>query len=194
MRENKRAHFMGFRCERLLLTLAERKVLELGRGAGRWTQFIAQVANQVVATDPCARLLEYARLLNLPKTEFVQCDFLSLEKIEMKFNAACHVNIVNHVPLEVLPTFLDKIHQKLEPGSLVFCASQRFRDDPDEPWYQNNETGNMVSLRHHDDGRPIEVVDTFFTEDLLRGFLIGRARRIEISLKPWWWWASYQVP
>jgi hypothetical protein len=25
----------------------------------------------------------------------------------------------------------------------------------------------MVSLRHQDDGRPIEVVDTFFTEDLL---------------------------
>jgi hypothetical protein len=27
----------------------------------------------------------------------------------------------------------------------------------------------MASLRHHDDGRPIEVVDTFFTEDLLEG-------------------------
>jgi 2-polyprenyl-3-methyl-5-hydroxy-6-metoxy-1,4-benzoquinol methylase len=111
--------------ENLQLTLAKRRVLEVGCGAGRWTQFIADVAERVVASDPCLRLLERARILNLKNTEFVECDFLSLEKVEGTFNGACHVNIMNHVPLEVLPTFLDKIHQKLEPGSLVFCASQR---------------------------------------------------------------------
>lgn len=177
----------------LHMTLAKRRVLEIGCGGGRWTQFIADVAERVVATDPCLRLLERARLLDLPNTEFVECDFLSLEKVEGAFNGACHVNIMNHIPLELLPTFLDKIHQKLEPGSLVFCASQRFRGNPEEPWYEKRETGDMVSLRHHDDGRPIEVVDTLFTEDLLKGLFIGRARRLQISVKHWWWWASYQV-
>jgi hypothetical protein len=152
------------------------------------------VAERVVATDPCPRLLELARILNLKNTEFVECDFLSLEKVEGTFNGACHVNIMNHIPLELLPTFLDKIHQKLEPGSSVFCASQRFRGNPEEPWYEKRETGDMVSLRHHDDGRPIEVVDTLFTEDLLKGLFIGRAPRLQISLKHWWWWASYKVP
>jgi 2-polyprenyl-3-methyl-5-hydroxy-6-metoxy-1,4-benzoquinol methylase len=180
--------------ESLHLTLAKKKVIEIGCGGGRWTQFIAQVAAQVVATDPCPRLLECARLMNLPNTEFVEADFLSLEKIEMTFNGACHVNIINHVPLQLLPTFLDKIHEKLEPGSMVFCASQRFRGNRDEPWYERRDTGDMVSMRHHDDGRPIEVVDTLFTEDLLRGLFIERARRLEMTLKHWWWWASYQVP
>jgi len=32
----------------------------------------------------------------------------------------------------------------------------------------------MVSLRHHENGRPIEVVDTFFTEELLKELLSGK--------------------
>jgi hypothetical protein len=40
--------------------------------------------------------------------------------------------------------------------------------------------------------RPIEVVDTFFTEDLLREVLSGKTRDLQITLKPWWW-ASYRV-
>jgi hypothetical protein len=51
----------------------------------------------------------------------------------------------------------------------------------------------MVSLRHHDDGRPTEVVDTFFTEDLLRELLGGKTRNLHITLKPWSWWATYQL-
>jgi SAM-dependent methyltransferase len=77
-------------------TLAKRRVLEIGCGGGRWTQFIADVAEQVVATDPCLRLLERARLLNLPNTEFAECDFLWLEKVEGAFTGACHVNIMNN--------------------------------------------------------------------------------------------------
>ena len=179
--------------EHLQLTLAKRKVLEVACGGGRWTQFIADVADRVVATDPCPRLLEFGRKLGIPNTEWVECDAFSLDKIKETFNGACHVNFMNHVPLELLPTFIDKLHQKLEPGSTVFWATQRFRGNPSESWYEKPETGDMVSLRHHDDGRPIEVVDTLFTEDLVRGLFIGRARRLEITLKGWWLWARYQV-
>jgi len=49
----------------------------------------------------------------------------------------------------------------------------------EEPWYKKPETGDMVSLRHHDDGRPIEVVDTLFTEDLVKEVLSGKARDLE---------------
>jgi hypothetical protein len=44
-----------------------------------------------------------------------------------------------------------------------------------------------------DDGRPIEVVDTLFTEDPLRELLSRKTRGLHITLKPWWWWASYTV-
>jgi ubiquinone/menaquinone biosynthesis C-methylase UbiE len=179
--------------ESLQLTLAKRRVLEIACGAGVWTQFIAEVAERVVATDPCPQLLNYGGQLNLLNTEWVECDAFSLNKIEGAFNGACHINFINHIPLELLPTFLEQMHRRLEPGSVVFCASQRWQGSVEEPWYQKPETGDMVSLRHHDDGRPIEVVDTLFTEDLLRGLLCGKARQLQITLKPWWWWASYKI-
>jgi hypothetical protein len=73
---------------------------------------------------------------------------------------------MHHVPRELLPDFIDALHRRLEPDSIVFCASQRWQGSAEEPWYEKPETGDMVSLRHHDDGRPIEVVDTLFTEDI----------------------------
>ena len=50
-----------------------------------------------------------------------------------------------------------------------------------------------MSLRHHENGRPIEVVDTFFTEELLKELLSGKTRDLQVTLKPWWWFASYRV-
>ena len=174
-------------------TLAKRRVLEVACGGGRWTQFIADVAERVVATDSSPGLLDNGRQLNLTNTEWVECDGFSLHQIEGTFNGACHINFMNHVPLELLPTFLDKVHEKLETGSVVFCATQRFQGSAEEPWYLKADTGDMVSLRHHNDGRPIEVVDTLFTEDLLKGLFAGKARRLQITMKSWWWWASYEV-
>jgi SAM-dependent methyltransferase len=44
--------------ESLQATLAERRVLKIACGSGRWTQFAADVAERVLATDPCPRLLD----------------------------------------------------------------------------------------------------------------------------------------
>jgi 2-polyprenyl-3-methyl-5-hydroxy-6-metoxy-1,4-benzoquinol methylase len=177
----------------LQAVLANRRVIEVVCGGGRWTQFIADVAEKVVATDCSPQLLERARLLKLPDTEFVECDAFSLDRIPKTFTGACHINFMNHVPLALLPNFIDRVHQMLEPGSVVFCATQRDRGSPKEPWYEKRETGDMVTLRHCEDGTPVEVVDTLFTEDLLRGLFAGKARRLQISMKSWWWWASYEI-
>lgn len=44
-----------------------KRVLEVACGAGKWTQFFADVAEQVLATDQSSRLLNYARDLKLQK-------------------------------------------------------------------------------------------------------------------------------
>jgi SAM-dependent methyltransferase len=42
--------------ESLQAALAKRRVLEVACGSGRWTQFVADVAEHVLATDPCPAL------------------------------------------------------------------------------------------------------------------------------------------
>ena len=190
---NQRGSWIRECAESLQITLAKRRVLEIACGAGVWTQFAADVAERVVATDPSPRLLDYGRGLNFPNTDWIECDAFSLHKIEGRFNAAFHINFMNHVPRELLPAFIDGLHQRLEPGAVVFCATQRWQGSAEEPWYEKPQTGDMVSLRHHNDGRPIEVVDTYFTEDLIKELLSGKTRELQITLKSWWWWASYQV-
>lgn len=93
----------------------------------------------------------------------------------------------------VLPTFVEPLHRRLEPDAVVFCASQRFQGSAEEPWHEKPETGDMASRRHHDDSRPIEVVDTLFTEELLRELRDIKTRELQIALKPWWCWASYRL-
>ena len=171
-----------------------KRVLEVACGPGTWTQFLADVAEQVLATDQSPRLLRYAAELKLQNTNWLECDAFELSKINLRFNGVCHFNFINHIPLDLTPEFLRILHDRLEPGSTVFCATQRFRGSPDQPWYQKKDSGDMVSLRHKADGSVIEVIDTYFSEDLLRGLLAGKACRLRIFMNPWWWWATYQIP
>ena len=172
-----------------------KSVLEVACGMGKWTQLVADVAEQVVATDISANLLENARGLPLPKANvsFVQSDAFDIQKVKGAFNAGLHMNFINHLPLSQVPRFLDCFHAALEPGAVVFCGTQRFRGDAQNPVYELDSTGDVVSVRHHDDGRMIEVVDTLFTEDLLRGLLAGRATHLNFTMNKMWWWLNYRV-
>ena len=78
---NREGSWVRHCAEHLQLALAKRRVLEVACGGGRWTQFIADVADRVVATDPSPRLLEFGRTLVLPNTEWMECDAFSLDKI-----------------------------------------------------------------------------------------------------------------
>jgi 2-polyprenyl-3-methyl-5-hydroxy-6-metoxy-1,4-benzoquinol methylase len=172
-----------------------RRVLEVACGMGKWTQLVADVAEQVTATDISANLLDNARGLPLPRSNvsFVQCSAFDVQQVEGDFNAGLHMNFINHLPLAQVAQFLDCFHTALGPGAVVFCGTQRFRGDAQNPMYELRDTGDMVSLRHHDDGRMIEIVDTLFTEDLLRGLLAGKATHMNFTMNNYWWWLTYRV-
>ena len=174
--------------------LAGKRVLEAACGMGRWTQLAADVAEHVVATDVSPNLLGNARGLAFPRQNVALevCDAFDIGQAAGPFEAGLHMNFLNHLPLARVPRFLDGFHTALGAEAVVFCGAQRFRGDAQDPCYETR-AGDMVSRRHHDDGRPIEVVDTLFTEDLLRGLLAGRGTDLQFSLNKWWWWAHYVV-
>lgn len=173
--------------------LAGRRVLEMACGGGRWTQFAADVAKNVTATDISENLLDNARGLCLGNVDFIQCDAFRLDQTPRKCDAGLHMNFINHLPLAQAARFLDHFHGVLGPGAVVFCGAQRFRGNATEPVYEHADSGDTVSLRRHDDGRAIEIVDTLFTEDLLKGLLAGRGTSLQFSANSCWWWLEYRV-
>jgi hypothetical protein len=64
-------------------------------------------------------------------------------------------------------------------------------------YYNNSRVEPNDSMRRVSDLRREyndQVIDTLFSEDLLRGLLAGKACRLTILMNPWWWWATYQIP
>ena len=179
----------------LTIALAEKRVLEVACGNGRWTQIAARAAKHITATDIAQNLLDNAMGLPIPpgKVDFIRCDAFDIATIAGPFWAGLHMNFINHLPLDTVPRFLDAFHSALGQDATVICGSQKFRGSANEPVYERPGTSDICSMRHNDAGDEIEVIDTLFTEDLLRGLLAGRAADLQFSSNPHWWWAKYAV-
>jgi ubiquinone/menaquinone biosynthesis C-methylase UbiE len=172
-----------------------RQALEVACGMGRWTYQVSKFAKHITATDISENLLENAKGMEIPKdrVEFVQCDAFCIDEIVGDFDGGFHMNFLNHLPLDTIPEFLEKFHGVLGKGKTVFCGSQRGRGNKQNPFYEKRDTGDMFSIRKHDDGKEIHVIDTIFSEELLRGLLAGRAKDLNMTFCKWWWWASYTI-
>ncbi|MDQ5820421.1 MAG: methyltransferase domain-containing protein [Actinomycetota bacterium] len=116
--DDPRARFRG----ELLARLPEgARVLELGcGGGGPDTQALAErfrVTGVDISTEQVAR----ARA-NVPDAEFVQADMTELELPPGSFEAVAAFYSFNHVPRDLLPGLLDRIHGWLVPGGLFLTA------------------------------------------------------------------------
>lgn len=92
------------------------RVLELGCGGG--TRETAELAArfEVTGIDLSERQLERARE-RVPAAAFVQGDFTALEQPPASYDAVVAFYVFNHVPRELLPGLLTRIHGWLrEPG------------------------------------------------------------------------------
>jgi cyclopropane fatty-acyl-phospholipid synthase-like methyltransferase len=97
------------------------RVLELGCGGG--TPETRQLADRFAVTgvDISPRQIERARAA-IPEATFVCADFTALELPAGSFDAVCSFYVFNHVPRELLPLLLAKIHGWLQPGGWFVAA------------------------------------------------------------------------
>ena len=78
-----------------------RHVLEIACGPGFWTQFAAETAASVVATDYNQSTLDEAKKKSLPidRVSLLQADAYRLDLIPVIFDAILSVDWLAHVPL-----------------------------------------------------------------------------------------------
>lgn len=85
-----------------------RWIIEIARGTGYWTQFIAPVAKNLVATDVSSETLKLARARDgVDKVEFRIADAYQLSDELGQFEAAFSALWVSHIPRQQLRAFFE---------------------------------------------------------------------------------------
>jgi cyclopropane fatty-acyl-phospholipid synthase-like methyltransferase len=178
-------------------TVGGRRVLELACGHCRWTPFIAEVAESVLATDLSPNMLQWGRRLfayAAPKASnvgFRLADAFRPDEIDGTFNAAAVINFFQHVPRARLDEFLIFLHAKLEPGAQVFLAASHIKGKFREHLIRRGD--DFYSRRKRPDGTTYEIIDNEFDEPSLRMLLESHVDDLSYTNGEEYWWVTYTV-
>lgn len=151
--------------------LARRRVLEIACGPCFWTQQISEVAASVLATDYNESTLNQARRkpLDWDKITLQRVDAYDLSRVQGDFDAVLAVDWFAHVPRSRFHEFLQGLHERLQPGSVVILCDQL--PGPESHSGIFDSEWNHIQLRELPDGSSSRVIKNFLSEhELLRLF------------------------
>lgn len=166
------------------------RVLEIACGTGYWTQLVARVAREIVATDLAEEPLHIAKSKNYSNTNpnFIMADAYALPDSLGRFDAALAVFWWSHVPRQRIAEFLASLHRRLEPGARVVLMDNLFVEGASTPISELDAQGNTYQLRRLGDGSQVRVLKNFPTRAELRSHLPST-----LAFEPleYYWLADY---
>lgn len=176
-------------------TFAARRVLEIACGTGWWTEVLASTARSVLATDINDEVLAIARTKKFgdASVSFQRCEACQLAQVAGEFDAALAVFWWSHLTTPALEKFLQGLHQRLEPGSVVVFIDNQLVPGSSTPVSRRDGEGNTYQQRRLDDGSTTEVLKNFPTNEEIARALRGRAHELTISRSQYFWTVRYLV-
>jgi ubiquinone/menaquinone biosynthesis C-methylase UbiE len=176
--------------ERIPAMLQGARVLEVACGTGYWTQLIAGVAAEVVATDLAEETMQIARSKTYSgNPTFSIADAYALPESLGHFDAALAVFWWSHIPRQRIAEFLASLHQRLEPGARVVLMDNLYVEGSSTAISEIDSHGNTYQLRRLGDGGEVRVLKNFPTDAELRSQLPSS---LKVELLEYYWLADYQ--
>lgn len=179
----------------LQCTLAGKQVLEIACGTGFWTQKYSTDAASVLATDYNEAVLEVAKSKEYsnPNITFITDDAYSLSNVRQKANA-CYAGFwLSHVNKNNLSSFIETLHENLEPGSAVIFADNLYVEGNSTPVSRRDAAGNTYQTRTLKDGTQHEILKNFITEEDFRTLLGDRVKNLHYQQLQYFWYGYYEV-
>jgi SAM-dependent methyltransferase len=157
-----------------------RNVLEIACGTGYWTQILASTASTVLATDINEDMLRLARckFKGIENVHFKKANAYTLDGVKGPFNGAFSHWWWSHVPKAQLRTFLENLHNKLEPGALVLFSDHLVSNEP-QRW--TNSRGDNLEERALENGRRFRIIKNCPSQYEVKAVLKGIARNIRFK-------------
>jgi ubiquinone/menaquinone biosynthesis C-methylase UbiE len=170
--------------ERVRDTMRGRHVLEIACGPGFWTQFAAETAASVVATDYNQSTLDEARNKRLPfdRVSLLQADAYRLDLIPGIFDAILSVDWLAHVPLSKMEEFLSGALRRVRSGSPLMFIDQLPGEHSRTGVFDAD--GNHIQERVLPDGSAFRVIKHFFSDDQIEAQFSGFAGDLSIQRFP----------
>jgi SAM-dependent methyltransferase len=176
--------------------LQGKRVLEIACGTGYWTETIAEVAEELVATDINENMLIVAkeRLKEHTNIVFVEANAYTLDSVGGLFSGAFAHWWWSHIPKRKIRLFLEMLHTKLEDGSPVLF-SDHLPDYCDVGFkISSNDDGDRIEERiMKKSGHKHYVIKNFLTEEEAQQYLSGIARDVQYTAYENHWELFYSV-
>ena len=177
--------------EKISTAMRGARVLEVACGTGYWTQLIAGVAAQVVATDLAEepmRIAQSKTYANRPS--FTIADAYALPEALGRFDASLAVFWWSHVPRHRIREFLASLHARLEPGARVVLMDNLFVEGSSTAISEIDAQGNTYQLRRLADSSRVRVLKNFPSEAELRSQLPAP---LSYEALQYYWLAEYRL-
>ncbi len=176
----------------LCRALAGRRVLEVATGTGYWTQYYADGATQVWATDANEATLDVARQRRTwpAHVSFRVCDAFALDTTAGPFNAALAAFLWSHVPLGRLDELVHGVASRLEPGSRVILVDNNYVAGSNHPIIRTDDLGNTYQRRTLADGSSWEVLKNLPTPNELTSRLARHGLEVAVHSLEYYWIAT----
>ena len=180
----------------LQAALRGQHVLELACGTGHWTQFAAEVAAHVTATDLSPAMLTIARQKLAPYANVAvrPCDAYRLDALPGAFTAGLAMQWWSHLSRSEYTSFVQHWHRRLGSGAMVFLADNQLTPPWDECLIRKPGDPNTYEPRELPDGSSYVILKNYFTPAELRELFAPHVRDLEITMGARWWWLRYRVP
>lgn len=180
---------IGILRSRLQELLSGRSVLEIAAGTGFWTQHIAPVATNLLATDvnPAPLAIAETRDYAGGNVRFQLCDAFQPEAVEGTFDAAFAGFWWSHLRLDEVPRWLDALSRRLASGTLVVAADNRFVAGSNHPIARTDAEGNTYQQRQLADGSTWEVLKNFPTPVALRRAVRPYSDHLHVEELTYYW-------
>jgi ubiquinone/menaquinone biosynthesis C-methylase UbiE len=171
-----------------------KSILEVACGTGYWTQYLAPVAESVMALDASPETLQIARSRSATgHVEFVIGDAYKLPAVAAGFQCAFAGFWFSHVPKSRIREFLIGLHRALIPGAKVVFLDNRFVEGSSTPISEQDDEGNTYQVRRLDDGSRHRVLKNFPSQVELTRSLEGLGADFKFHEWKYFWAIEYAV-
>lgn len=168
-------------------------ILEMACGTGYWTEFIADIAKTVHATDINQVLLDHARkkLNTCANVTFSLLDVFDQSiQFQKTFDALFAGFLWSHIKRDEQALVLENMRRLVGNGASFVLVDNNYVEGESSPIARTDLEGNTYQIRQQEDGSRVEIVKNFPTDSFLRKKFAPFARDIRIQRSAYFWTLS----